>query len=78
MRLISLQTRLIAFILLLLLTSVAVVAGLGYASARASLKAAALAQVQGVQASRVKLVATLLQASRNEVLALSAQPEVGR
>lgn len=77
MRLISLQTRLIAFILLLLLTSVAVVAGLGYASARASLKAAALAQVQGVQASRVKLVATLLQASRNEVLALSAQPEVG-
>ncbi|MFM8375090.1 MAG: HAMP domain-containing protein, partial [Phenylobacterium sp.] len=78
MRPISLQTRLIAFILLLLLVSVGVVAGLGYASARASLKTAALAQLEGVQTSRVKLVSTLLQASRNEVLALSAQPEIGR
>ena len=78
MRPISLQTRLIAFILLLLLASVGIVAGLGYASARASLKAAALAQLEGVQTSRVKLVSTLLQASRNEILALSAQPEVGR
>ena len=78
MRPFSLQTRLIAFILLLLLTSVGVVAGLGYASARTSLKAAALAQLQGVQTSRVKLVSTLLQASRNEVLALSGLPEIGR
>ena len=78
MRQFSLQTRLIAFILLLLLTSVGVVAGLGYASARSSLKSAALAQLQGVQVSRVKLVSTLLQASRNEVLALSSLPEVGR
>ena len=68
-------TRLIAFILLLLLTSVGVVAGLGYASARSSLKAAALAQLQGVQTSRVKLVSELLQASRNEVLALSGLPQ---
>ena len=78
MRQFSLQTRLIAFILLLLLTSVGVVAGLGYASARSSLKAAALAQLQGVQTSRVKLVSTLLQATRNEVLALSGLPEVGQ
>ena len=78
MRQFSLQTRLIAFILLLLLTSVGVVAGLGYASARSSLKAAALAQLQGVQTSRVKLVSELLQASRNEVLALSGLPEIGQ
>ena len=77
MRPISLQTRLIAFILVLLLASVGLVAGLGYASARSALKSAALAQLEGVQASRVKLVSTLLQASRNELLALSAQPEVG-
>ncbi len=77
LRSISLQSKLLAAILALVLSAIAVVAWLGYASARDSLRASALAQVQSMQRAKSGAVSSALEAARNEVLALSAMPQVG-
>jgi class 3 adenylate cyclase len=77
LRSISLQSKLLAAILALVLSAIAVVAWLGYTSARDSLRASALAQVQSMQRAKSAAVASALGAARNEVLALSAMPQVG-
>ena len=77
LRSISLQSKLLAAILALVLSAIAVVAWLGYTSARDSLRASALAQVQSMQRAKSGAVSSALEAARNEVLALSAMPQVG-
>jgi len=71
-RSLSVRSKLIlAFVSLTLLT-VAVVSGVGYLSARQSLRAAAERQLVGLQRSKSAMVKTTLEAARNEVLSLSA------
>ena len=77
LRSISLQSKLLAAILALVLSAIAVVAWLGYTSARDSLRSSALAQVQSMQRAKSGAVSSALEAARNEVLALSAMPQVG-
>ena len=77
LRSISLQSKLLATVLALVLSSIALVAWLGYTSARDSLRASALGQVQSMQRAKSAAVASALGAARNEVLALSAMPQVG-
>ena len=78
LRSISLQSKLLAAVLALVLTAIALVAWLGYASARDSLQAAALSQVQALQRAKAGAVVSALEANRNEVLTFSAFPEVAR
>ena len=77
LRSISLQSKLLATVLALVLSAIAIVAWLGYTSARDSLRASALGQVQSMQRAKSAAVASALGAARNEVLALSAMPQVG-
>jgi class 3 adenylate cyclase len=73
----SLQSKLLAAVLALVLSAIALVAWLGYTSARDSLRASALSQVQSLQRAKAGAVGSALEAARNEVLALSAMPQVG-
>ena len=77
LRSISLQSKLLATVLALVLSAIAIVAWLGYTSARDSLRASALGQVQSMQRAKSAAVASAFGAARNEVLALSAMPQVG-
>ncbi len=77
LRSISLQSKLLGTVLALVLSAIAVVAWLGYTSARDSLRASALSQVQSMQRAKSGAVASALEAARNEVLALSAMPQIG-
>jgi class 3 adenylate cyclase len=76
LRSISLQSKLLAAVLALVLSAIALVAWLGYSSARDSLRASALMQVQSLQRAKAGAVSSALEAVRNEVLAVSAMPQV--
>lgn len=76
LRSISLQSKLLATVLFLVLSAIALVAWIGYASARDSLRASALSQVQSMQRAKAGAVAAALEGVRNEVLAVSAMPQV--
>ena len=76
LRSISLQSKLLAAVLALVLSAIALVAWLGYTSARDSLRAAALSQVQSMQRAKAGAVTAALEGVRNEVLAVSAMPQV--
>ena len=76
-RSLSMQSKLLAAVLALLLSAIGLVAWLGYATARDSLRTAALQQLQGLQRSKARAVATVLRATRNEILSFSAMPSVG-
>ena len=77
-RSISLQSKLLAAMLALVLTAISLVAWLGYTSARDSLRAAALTQVQALQRAKAGAVVSALESTRNEVLAFSAFPLVAQ
>lgn len=77
LRSISLQSKLLGTVLALVLSAIALVAWLGYTSARDSLRTSALSQVQSMQRAKSGAVSSALEAARNEVLALSAMPQVG-
>lgn len=72
----SLQSKLLGAVLILVLSAIASVAWIGYTSARDSLRASALAQVQSLQRAKAGAVTSALEAVRNEVLAVSAMPQV--
>jgi class 3 adenylate cyclase len=77
-RSISLQSKLLAAMLALVLTAIALVAWLGYTSARDSLRVAAFNQVQSLQRAKAGAVVASLESTRNEVLAFSAFPLVAQ
>jgi hypothetical protein len=56
LRSISLQSKLLATVLFLVLSAIALVAWIGYASARDSLRASALSQVQSMQRAKAGAV----------------------
>jgi len=72
----SLQSRLLAVMVLLTLSSIGAIAWIGYGSARDSQRAAAERQLQGLQRSKASAVRTILAKSRSDVLAFSALPSV--
>lgn len=78
LRSLSLQSKLLAAMLALVLTAIALVAWLGYTSARDSLRVAAFNQVQALQRAKAGAVVASLESTRNEVLAFSASPDVAR
>jgi class 3 adenylate cyclase len=74
----SLQSKLLAVMVLLTLASIGTIAWIGYASARDSQRAAAERQLQGLQRSKASAVKTILAKSRSDVLAFSALPSVSQ
>ena len=74
----SLQSKLLAVMVLLTLASIGTIAWIGYASARDSQRAAAERQLQGLQRSKASAVKTILSKSRSDVLAFSALPSVAQ
>jgi class 3 adenylate cyclase len=72
----SLQSKLLAVMVLLTLASIGTIAWIGYASARDSQRAAAERQLQGLQRSKASAVKTILAKTRGDVLAFSALPSV--
>jgi class 3 adenylate cyclase len=74
----SLQSKLLAVMVLLTLASIGTIAWIGYASARDSQHAAAERQLQGLQRSKASAVKTILAKSRSDVLAFSALPSVSQ
>jgi hypothetical protein len=71
-RSLSVQSKLIAAFVLLTLVTIGVVSGIGYVSARESLRAASERELMGQQRSKTAMVRNILTSARNEVLSLSA------
>ena len=78
LRSLSLQSRLLAVMVLLTLSSIAVVAWIGYTSARDGLRASAERQLMGLQRSKAAAVQVMLDKTRDDVLAFSALPSVAQ
>lgn len=78
LRSLSLQSRLLAVMVLLTLSAITVVAWIGYTSARDSLRSAAERQLMGLQRSKASAVQVTLDKTRNDVLAFSALPSVAQ
>lgn len=72
----SLQSKLLATIVLITLASILTVSWLGFLSARAGLKDAAERQLLGLQRSKATAVETALTKTTNEMLGFSALPSV--
>ena len=75
-RSLSVQSKLIVAFVALTLTAIGVMAWIGYASARESLRAASERELMGLQRSKSALVQSILRSARNEVLSLSASAAV--
>ena len=71
-RSLSVQSKLILAFITLTMTAIGVMAWIGYASARDSLRAAAERELMGLQRSKSALVHNILRSARNEALSLSA------
>jgi hypothetical protein len=75
-RSLSVQSKLILAFVALTLTAIGVMAWIGYASARESLRAASERELIGLQRSKSALVQNILRSARNEALSLSASEAV--
>ena len=71
-RSLSVQSKLLVSFVLLTITGIAVLTGVGYFTARQSLTASAERQLLGLQRSKAGIVKSMLTSMRNEVLAFSA------
>jgi class 3 adenylate cyclase len=72
----SVQSKLVASFVLLTIAGIAVLTGVGYLSARQSLKSSAERQLMGLQRSKAGIVKAMLTSMRNEVLAFSASDAI--
>lgn len=77
-RSLSLQSKLLAMMLILTLTTIGVIAWIGYTRASQSLRDSARTQLMGLQRSKLSAVRASLEATRNQVLALSGMQGVTR
>ena len=75
-RSLSVQSKLILAFVALTMTAIGVMAWIGYASARDSLRAASERELMGLQRSKAALVQNILRSARNEALSLSASEAV--
>ena len=75
-RSLSVQSKLILAFVALTLAAIGVMAWIGYASARDSLRAASERELMGLQRSKAALVQNILKSARNEALSLSASEAV--